>query len=97
MTEYLSGGTLEDTLKTKAVHTGELIQRIIKDILSGLAYLDEKQIMHRDIKPDNIILREEDQKWVIGDFGLAAKSNEDYLYDKCGTMGYIAPEIMELD
>jgi serine/threonine protein kinase len=33
---------------------------------------------------------------VICDFGLAAKSNEEYLYDRCGTMGYIAPEIMEI-
>jgi serine/threonine protein kinase len=51
VTEYLSGGTLEDTLKNKAILTGELIQSVIRDILSGLAYLDENQIMHRDIKP----------------------------------------------
>jgi serine/threonine protein kinase len=76
--------------------TGQFIQGVIKDILSGLEYLDENDIMHRDIKPENVILREEDGKWVISDFGLAAKSNEEYLYDKCGTMGYIAPEIMEL-
>lgn len=76
--------------------TGELIQSVIRDILTGLAYLDSKQIMHRDIKPENVILREEENRWVISDFGLAAKSNEDYLYDKCGTMGYIAPEIMQL-
>ena len=93
----MSGGTLEDTLKTKAVHTGELIQKIIKDILTGLNYLDSIHIMHRDIKPENVIIREEDNRWVIADFGLAAHSNEDYIYDKCGTMGYIAPEIMELN
>ena len=52
--------------------------------------------MHRDLKPENIILREEDNKWVIGDFGLAAHSNEQYIYDQCGTMGYIAPEIIAL-
>ena len=57
MTEYLSGGTLEETLKAKTSHTGELIQTIIRDILSGLAYLDERDIMHRDLKPENIILR----------------------------------------
>ena len=53
--------------------------------------------MHRDIKPENVILREEDKRWVIGDFGLAAHSDQEYIYDKCGTMGYIAPEIMELN
>lgn len=50
--------------------------------------------MHRDIKPENIILREKDGMWVLADFGLAAFTNEVYLYDKCGTMGYIAPEIL---
>ena len=72
-----------------------MIQSAIKDILQGLAYLDSKKIMHRDIKPENIIFRQEQNRWVISDFGFAAKSNEDYIYDKCGTMGYIAPEIME--
>lgn len=51
--------------------------------------------MHRDIKPDNIC-RRDDGSWVICDLGLAAHSNEDYLYDRCGTMGYIAPEIMNI-
>lgn len=41
-------------------------------------------------------MREEDGKWVIGDFGLAAHSDQNYIYDKCGTMGYMAPEIWEL-
>ncbi len=31
--------------------------------------------MHRDVKPENIIYRKQDDQWVIGDFGLAAKSN----------------------
>lgn len=53
--------------------------------------------MHRDIKPENIIYRKEEDQWVLSDFGLAAKSNEDYIYVKCGTIGYIAPEIMEMN
>ena len=60
-------------------------------MLSALSYLNSKNIMHRDIKPENILLRTEDNSWVLGDFGLVAKSNQEYLYDKCGTMGYIAP------
>ena len=50
--------------------------------------------MHRDIKPENIVLRKESNTWVLVDFGLAAFTDQSYLYDKCGTMGYIAPEIM---
>ena len=51
VTEYLSGGTLDDVMKNKMVHTGEYVSKIIKDCLEGLNYLDQKQIMHRDIKP----------------------------------------------
>jgi serine/threonine protein kinase len=58
VTEYLSGGTLEDTLKNRMNFSGQFIQSVIKDILSGLLYLDENCIMHRDIKPENVILRE---------------------------------------
>ena len=96
ITEYLDGGTLEDTLKVKMNLTGNLIQNILYDLLSALCYLNRKNLMHRDLKPENIILRNEDRKWVLGDFGLVGQSNGDYLYDKCGTMGYIAPEIMDL-
>jgi serine/threonine protein kinase len=49
--------------------------------------------MHRDIKPENIVLRKEENTWVLVDFGLAARTDQDYLYNFCGTMGYIAPEI----
>lgn len=96
MTEYISGGTLEDAMRAKSTLSGEIICQIIADVLEGLGYLSSRSIMHRDIKPENVIRREEDGRWVICDFGLAARSNEEYLYDKCGTMGYIAPEIMSL-
>jgi serine/threonine protein kinase len=39
-------------------------------------------------------MRESDKEWVLADFGLAAYTNQKYLYDKCGTMGFIAPEIL---
>jgi serine/threonine protein kinase len=53
--------------------------------------------MHRDIKPENILLRPGDQKWVLVDFGLAAFTNEKYLFDRCGTLGYMAPEVFTLN
>ena len=64
-------------------------------LLRGLAYLHSKNIVHRDIKPENILLRERGSlEVVIGDLGLAtAIDAEEYLYTKCGTPGYVAPEI----
>ena len=50
--------------------------------------------MHRDLKPENILLRDSDKKWVLIDFGLSGFSKEDYLYEACGTYGYMAPEML---
>lgn len=55
--EYLSGGTLEDFMRNKATLLGDFITKIISDVLSVLQYLQGLRIMHRDLKPQNIILR----------------------------------------
>jgi serine/threonine protein kinase len=94
LTEYLSGGTLEDFMRNKGTLVGDFIAKILSDTLTALEYLQSNSIMHRDLKPENIIMRESDKQWVLADFGLAAYTNQKYLYDKCGTMGFIAPEIL---
>ena len=52
--------------------------------------------MHRDLKPENILFNtEDDYNSVIADFGLATKTdNEKFLFTRCGTPGFVAPEIM---
>jgi len=61
--------------------------------------MNKKRIMHRDIKPENIMMRNENgMDPVIVDFGLAADVDaNDYLFYRCGTAGYVAPEITTLD
>ena len=55
--------------------------------------------MHRDIKPSNIVFKDKNdlRSLKIVDFGLATPTNvKKFLYPKCGTPGYVAPEIANL-
>ena len=48
-----------------------------------------KNVIHRDLKPDNVILATEP---IIIDFGLATVADDaNYLFVRCGTPGYVAP------
>jgi serine/threonine protein kinase len=51
VTEYLSGGTLEDFMRNKSTLVGDFITKILADTLKALEYLQENNIMHRDLKP----------------------------------------------
>ena len=79
------------------------IKRIIKALLKVVQIMNQYNICHRDIKPANIIVNLYNQKPIIKliDYGLCAdytdKSRESLLYDKSGTAGYIAPEILGLE
>ena len=71
---------------------------MIKGLLQGLKEMHAKNVMHRDLKPENILLRKsDDYDLVIADFGLAEFSNADkYLFVRCGTPGYVAPEVINI-
>jgi len=56
--------------------------------------------MHRDLKPDNVMFANKNsfEGLKIVDFGLATYQDESpYIFLKCGTPGYVAPEIANLD
>lgn len=75
---------------------------LIKDVSAGLEYLHKMDIVHRDIKPDNI-LKNDQGVYVISDFGLSQKMrstlrrasarNNDNKGTMSGTVGYMAPEM----
>ncbi|CAD8082713.1 unnamed protein product [Paramecium sonneborni] len=75
------------------------VKIIMYHLLLAVDYIHSKGIMHRDLKPENILFQKpQDFKTLkIGDFGLAAIQNDiPYLYPKCGTPGYVAPEVANL-
>jgi len=100
--EYLNGGSLVEFLKiAEKFLTNDEICRILIGILSGLAYLNSKGLIHRDIKPDNIMLFREEGSPIeancfkICDFGLAMKEGANsFIYKRCGTPGYVPPEVV---
>ena len=96
--ELLEGGQLYDKIKAKTKFSSDQVQAIMKGLLAGLEHLHGKRVMHRDLKPENILFRKEgDYDCVIADFGLATWADEvEYLFVRCGTPGYVAPEIVNI-
>ncbi|CAD8127189.1 unnamed protein product [Paramecium sonneborni] len=90
------GGQLMDKIKNFNFITK---RELAKVLIETVHYMHTKGIMHRDLKPFNILYKNKDpQDWQfgIGDFGFSTsiKQQQHILY-KCGTPGYVAPEIIE--
>jgi tRNA A-37 threonylcarbamoyl transferase component Bud32 len=88
--ELMHDGSLEDWLKQHGAMPADRALRVIADAASGLAYAESLGIVHRDIKPDNLML---DQHGAvkIADLGLASTVEE--TEDKAiGTPHFMAPE-----
>lgn len=97
--ELLEGGELLNYISSKQNLGLRDYWRVMKCILEALAYMDEKKIMHRDLKPDNMILKENSQlqhcTLKLVDFGLATVYDvPEYLFKRCGTPGFVAPEVI---
>jgi len=95
--EYCSGGELFDRIEPDTGMQEHVAQRFFNALISGMEYLHTKGVSHRDIKPENLLLDEHDTL-KISDFGMATvfrhKGVERTLQRRCGTMPYIAPEIL---
>ncbi|MBD2238903.1 DUF4101 domain-containing protein [Aulosira sp. FACHB-113] len=72
--EYIEGNTLTQIIKQQGLLSESAVRDILINILPVLEFVHSKRIVHRDIKPDNIILRFADSKPILIDFGAVKVS-----------------------
>ena len=77
--------------------TEEEASKIIKSILNAIDYIHSNNIIHRDLKPDNIMIQNMDDLSSICliDFGLSIINFDTFENDYCGTLKFMAPELID--
>ncbi|EZG71442.1 putative serine/threonine-protein kinase [Gregarina niphandrodes] len=96
ITEYLRGGDLFDFIK----RNGRMSERDSRDamekILQALVTLHARGIVHRDLKTENVMLRNpfDGTSVCLIDFGLSATLDSELMTMRCGSPGYVAPEVL---
>jgi serine/threonine protein kinase len=94
--EYIRGRTLKDHLREDGPVTLEDARAWFPQLCSALQHAHERDIIHRDVKPANIIVRTEGDSCCLVDFGIALTASEAERLTKSGyvigTPGYMSPE-----
>ncbi len=91
--EYIEGESLSQRIKREGRLDEQSARRYISEVAAALGYLHNRNMLHLDIKPANIMLRKEDDSVVVIDFGLAKHydpktGKQTTVYLGAGTPGY---------
>ena len=92
--ELCAGGDLLNYVRKRKKLDEQSAKYLFKQLIEGLGYLHARNVLHRDIKLDNILL---DGKGIvkIADFGVSKQVRPgEIMREQCGTPAYIAPEII---
>jgi serine/threonine-protein kinase len=96
--EYVPGLTLRDLIRKEAPMSPAKALAVIEPVLSALAAAHDAGILHRDVKPENVLLAD-DGRVKVADFGLARAINSDTQHTATGgiligTVSYLSPELV---
>ena len=93
--EYCKGGDLFDRLETIHNFQEDQAVKIMQQIFSVLSYMHSKNVIHRDIKLENLLLIDEENFMIkVIDFNIAILKKKSKLTKMTGTPSYMAPEVI---
>ncbi len=98
--EYVSGSSLKTFLSGRLIRSGQHMVPLMIQACQGLSYAHQRGIIHRDIKPDNLFVTEEEVLKIM-DFGIARQNTAEQFLTQTqpgmmlGTLNYMSPEQLQ--
>ncbi|MBW4645529.1 MAG: serine/threonine protein kinase [Goleter apudmare HA4340-LM2] len=103
--EYIRGSTLAREVRRSGRKSEAAVKQFLQELLPVLKYLHKHHVIHRDIKPQNLLRSEDDQRFVLIDFGAVKEklveacedaAHHNFSTNFIGTMGFAPPEQFSL-
>mmetsp|Transcript_92781 Transcript_92781/g.248147 ORF Transcript_92781/g.248147 Transcript_92781/m.248147 type:complete len:673 (+) Transcript_92781:3-2021(+) len=91
--EFCPGGSLQAHIHREQKLQEPLARIYTTEVLLALAHLHERRILYRDLKPDNVVLDSRGHA-LLTDFGLSKEGVVDTAKSFCGSVAYLAPEML---
>ena len=91
---YVDGETLRERVEHSGPLPPRLAMKVLQEVAWALAYAHQRGVIHRDVKPDNIMIERGTERALVTDFGIAVRgrSGEGGLGEVVGTARYMSPE-----
>ncbi len=89
---FIDGETLTDRVRSRGPFPGSEGARVLREVAWALAYAHGQGIVHRDVKPDNILIERTTSRVLVADFGIAAALGNASADGVTGTPEVMSPE-----
>jgi mitogen-activated protein kinase kinase kinase 1 len=98
--EWMAGGSVSSVLSAYGAFEEAVVVNYTRQLLTGVAFLHSKHVVHRDLKGANLLLDSTGQHLRIADFGTAAQlaskvtAEEEFKGQLSGTIAFMSPEVL---